>query len=163
EIEDGKTEVLVSSDVGPIGRPQFSPDGKWISYSKDDSLLRSHVYVKALEGGEEHMIGGEDFLMSSSAKWTADGKKLLMLGGGGGDGEGAGWRPALYTIGEDGAKLTTVAQGAPPDREAPSGRGFGGGFGDLQWAKDGRSLYYLQGGAIYSVGISPSSGRDTAG
>src|SRR6185436_1539658 len=32
-IEDGKTEELVASEVGNIAAPQFSPDGKWISYS----------------------------------------------------------------------------------------------------------------------------------
>ena len=37
ELEGGKTDELASSDVGPIGTPQFSPDGKWISYSKEDN------------------------------------------------------------------------------------------------------------------------------
>src|SRR5205085_3203354 len=46
-----------------------------------DELLRSHVYVRALAGGEERKVEGEDFLMSSGAKWTPDGKKLLLLGG----------------------------------------------------------------------------------
>src|SRR5207248_1349298 len=36
---------------------------------------------KELATGQEHMIGGEDFLMSSGAKWTPDGKKLLLIGG----------------------------------------------------------------------------------
>ena len=34
EIESAKTELIASSDVSQIGTPQFSPDGKWISYSK---------------------------------------------------------------------------------------------------------------------------------
>src|ERR1041385_6810146 len=80
-IEDDKTKELGSSDAGNIGTPQFSPDAKWISYSKPDRLLRSHVYVKPLAGGEEHKVEGEDFLTSSGAKWTPDGKKLLLLGG----------------------------------------------------------------------------------
>src|SRR6185503_20007248 len=80
-IEDGKTDELASSEVSNIGTPQFSPDGKWISYAKQDTLLRSHVYVKPLTGGEERKVEGEDFLMSSGAKWTPDGKKLLLLGG----------------------------------------------------------------------------------
>src|SRR5205085_6548404 len=80
-IEDGRTEQLAESDAGNIGTPQFSPDGKWISYSKQDALLRSHVYVKPLAGGDERKVEGEDFLTSSGAKWTPDGKKLLLLGG----------------------------------------------------------------------------------
>ena len=86
EVESGKTEIIVSSDIGPIGTPQFSPDGKWCSYSKQDSLLRSHVYLKPLDGGEEHKVEADDFLMSSGAKWAPNGKKLVLLGGGGAPG-----------------------------------------------------------------------------
>lgn len=299
EIETGKTEELVSSDAGPIGTPQFSPDAKWISYSKQDALLRSHVYLKPLDGGAEHIIESEDFLTSSGAKWTPDGKKLVFLGGHGapamsslnrstaqlysaalthiekdpndrdvdteaqaeaatetprrgrgagpdtgtpargeqsdsaeaasetprrgfGRGGGAGtnaavevkieWDglqrrirqltrlsgsvstvvpspdsrtyafvafgsgeegtgrggPALYTIAEAGTNMTLVTQGAPPEPTdgAPRGRGGfgGGGFGDLQWSKDSRSLYYLQGGGIYSVSVpaAPAGESSTA-
>jgi tricorn protease len=286
-IEDGKTDELASSEVSNIGTPQFSPDGKWISYSKQDSLLRSHVYVKPLAGGEERKVEGEDFLMSAGAKWTPDGKKLLLLGGVGapgmaslnrssiqlysvalthieknpddrdidteeqaqgapsparrtrstapppentdGDGEAprrtnttasarvevkiewdgldrrikkltsvggsvtavkpapdsktyafiasgaddetaGGSGPALYTIADDGSRLTRLSQGPPPEpsEETPRGRGFGrGGIADPQWSKDGRNIFYLQGGGIYSV-AAPSatpadSGSTTAG
>ena len=50
-------------------------------FAKQDKLLRSHVWVKELANGQEHMIGGEDFLHSSGARWTPDGKKLLLIGG----------------------------------------------------------------------------------
>ena len=268
EIDGGKTEVLASSDGGVIQSPQFSPDGKWLSYAKPDAHLRSHVYVKQLDGGAEHMIGAEDFLLSSGAKWTPDGKKLLLLGGVGGPsmaalnrttlqlfsvalthidknpddrdvdteeqaeaaletprrGPGAGgaapkvevkieWDgldrrmrqltrgiesvlqvvpspdsrtyafiamggieegrggPALYTIADDGTRLTRISQAPAPDPAGPPrGRGgfFGGGFGEPQWSKDGRSIFYMQGGSIYSAtvpaappgesGAAPSAG-----
>ena len=77
DVESGKTDVLASSDTGPIGTPQFSPDGKWVSYSKQDALLRSHIYVKPLDGSAEHMIGSEEFLVANGAKWTPDGKNRL--------------------------------------------------------------------------------------
>ena len=83
----------------------------------------------------------------------------MMRGGGG---------PGLYTIADDGTHLTRIntaaAAPAPAEEAPPRGRGGfgGGGFGDPQWAKDGRSLYYLQGGGIYSVGITPSAGGDSA-
>ncbi len=293
EIQTGKTDVLVSSDVGPIGTPQFSPDGKWLSYSKQDPILRSHVHVKPVAGGEEHLIGAEDFLTSSGAKWTPDGKKLLLLGGVGApsmsslnrttlqlysvplthleknpddrdvdteeqaqaaeaaprrargsastnavaprtrdtdeeaetprrgpgaglearttarpavkiewDGldrrirrltslaesvttvvpspdsrtyafvafgrssgeEGATGRPGLYTISENGTNLVLVTQGAPPDPSEPTPRGrggFGGGFGEPQWSRDGRNIFYLQGGGLYSVAVSGAPGGDS--
>ncbi|HLW77150.1 MAG TPA: hypothetical protein VKS01_09190, partial [Bryobacteraceae bacterium] len=81
DIASGKTEIVAESDVATIGAPQFSPDGAWISYSKRDHLLRDHVYVKPASGGAEKMIGSDDFLLSNGAKWTPDGKRLLLLGG----------------------------------------------------------------------------------
>jgi tricorn protease len=276
-LEDGKTEEIVSSEVGAIGTPQFSPDGKWISYSKLDPLLRSHVHVKRLEDGEERRIDSSEFLIASGAKWTPDGKKLLLLGGigspamaslnrtptqlysvaltriekhpdeerdidteaeaqaaqsvarrgrssggsgataraeqnegegnrergagagaeasakvevkiewegierrmrqltrvsgsvstvvpspdsrtyafvaTGGDEGGRGGGPALYTVAEDGTRLTRVTQGPAADSsgESPRGRGGGGGFSDPQWSKDGRNIFYLQANGIYTV------------
>ena len=293
-IETGKTEVLASSTVGSIGTPQFAPDGKWISYSKPDALLRSHVFVKPLDGGAERGIESEDFLTSSGARWTADGKKLVFLAGfgsasmaslnrttlqlysvaltrleknpddrdvdteaqaettpdtvrrgrsggaetntpakndsaepseakpegpsrgvarngadtagarvevkidweglerrlhkltsmaggvssvtpspdnrtyafvaAGGSEEGSS-RPALYTVAESGTNLTLVTQAVPPEpsEDAPRTRsGFGGGIGDVQWAKDSRNLYYLQGGGIYSVSIGSAPAGDSS-
>ncbi|MGH9672550.1 MAG: hypothetical protein ACRD44_05165, partial [Bryobacteraceae bacterium] len=58
------------SDVGNISSPQFSPDGKWISYSKPGAFVRPRVYVKNLATGEERRIGSDDFLTSTGAKWT---------------------------------------------------------------------------------------------
>jgi tricorn protease len=244
EIDGLKTEEVTSSEVGPIGSPEFSPDGKWVSYSKDDSILRSRVYVKKLDGGEEHMIGAKEFLIAYDAKWTPDGKKLLLLGGvggpamaslnrtvmqlysvslthitknpddrdvdteeqatsggdtgGGGRGRGGrggdagssrpevkiewdgldrrirqltrlggsvssvvpspdsrsyavvafggdtGGGSTLYTISEDGSRLTPIVGG-------------GGGFGDVQWSRDGRTIYYMQGSGVWAVG-APSGG-----
>jgi tricorn protease len=245
------------------------------------------VYVKQLDGGEEHKVEAEDFLLSSGARWTPDGKKLLLLGGvgapsmsslnrtatqlysvalthieknpddrdidteeqaqaaqatsgrsrsttnsetaapeserprnggdraakvvvkiewdglerrikqisrmggsvmnvvpspdsktyafvavgevAGGDEESGrgGGRPALYTVGEDGTRLTVVAQGSPPEpsEESPRERerSFGGWFGEPQWARDGRTLYYLQGGAMYAVAAPGASNESALG
>src|SRR6204780_5339018 len=99
-IDSGKTEVIATGAAGNIQGPQFSPDGKWISYSKQDVLLKSHVYVKPLDSGTEREIGSDDFLVASGAKWTPDGKKLLLLGGVGAPGMSALNRTVLqlYSI-----------------------------------------------------------------
>jgi tricorn protease len=252
DIDSGKTDVLASGDAGNLQNPQFAPDGKWISYSKQDAHLRAHVFVRPLDGGAEHMIGADEFLISNGAKWTPDGRRLLLLGGVGapamsalnrttmqlysvslthveknpddrdvdteeqaeaaleaprrGPGAGAAapkvevkieWDgldrrmrqltrgiesvmqvvpspdsrtyafvaiggieegrggPAIYTIGDDGTRLTRVSQSAAPDAAGgpPRGRGGfgGGGFGEPQWSRDGRNIFYMQGGGIYSV------------
>jgi len=270
DVDSGKTDVLVSSIANNIGNPQFSPDGLWISYSKaDDKSLRQHVFVMELATKQEHQIAGGDFLTSTGAKWTPDGKKLVFLGGVGanapaslgrstsqlyslslvpvdkdpnsldidteaqaeaaaaetapagrggrgaaapsvqvkivwdgldrrvtqltrmpgsvtqvvpapdsrtylimaaggaaeeGPGAGAGAGPAMYTIAEDGTRLTRLNT-TPTDTagRGRGGRGGGGGGrgggGEPQWSRDGRSIYYLQGGSLYTLAIG--GGADT--
>jgi tricorn protease len=69
-----------------------------------------------------------------------------------GDAEG---RPVfmLYTIQENGDQLRrlTQSQGAEPDAEGPP-PAFGQGISSLQWAKDGRSLFFMESGGIWSIG-----------
>jgi tricorn protease len=258
-IDGGKTDVVATGTAGNTGAPQFSPDGKWISYSKQDDLLRSHVYVKPMDGGAEREIGSDEFLVSSGAKWSPDGRKLLLLGGIGAPamsalnrtvlqlysfsltrneknpddhdvdteaqaeaavaeknrrggagaavpkvevkiewdgldqrikqltrlggsvidvmpspdsrtyaivvGGGAEEGPGLYVVGEDGTRLTripTVAEGGGGGGRGRGGAGGGGGGMDPQWSRDGRSIYYMQGGGIYSVGAPAAPAGETA-
>ncbi|MBI3209937.1 MAG: PD40 domain-containing protein [Candidatus Solibacter usitatus] len=263
DVDSGKAQIITESNVGTIGTPQFSPDGKWISYSKMDATSRSHVYVKPLAGGAEQRIEGEGFLMSSGAKWTPDGRKLLMIGGvglpamaslnrttsqlyavsltpvdknpddrdvdseeqaaaageagagrrggppgaaaapakvevkiewdgiarrvrqitrssdsvmsvspspdsrtyafvafgGAGEGGAGLGGPGIFTIAEDGSRMTRVNQPVAAEADAGGRRGrggfgFGGGGSEPQWSRDGRTLYYLQGGGIYAASIS---------
>ncbi len=238
---DGQTEVVATGTAGNVQGPQFSPDGKWISYAKQDALLKSHVYVKPVGSGAEREIGSDEFLLASGAKWTPDGRKLLLLGGVGAPGMSALNRtvlqlysvsltrseknpddhdvdteaqaeaaaaesprrgaapkvdvkiewdgldqrirkltsmagsvsdvvpspdsrtflmvangtegPGLYTVAEDGTRLTRVSTGAAGGGGGRGRGGAGGGGGGFapQWSKDGRSIFYMQGGGIYTV------------
>ncbi len=80
-LEDGKTQVVASSDVGRLTAPQFSADGRWISYTKPDRNLRPHVYIAAAGGGQERRIADDDTFSESGANWTRDGKSLLFIAG----------------------------------------------------------------------------------
>jgi tricorn protease len=269
DIDTLKEEVLASNAGGNIGDPQYSPDGKWISYSKADEQLHTHVWIKELATGQEHMVSAEQFFTSRGAKWTADGKRLVFLGGqggsngiastggrgtsllysmafqpidkdpndhdvnteaqaeaelaanggaagrggrggagaapanvqvkinwdgidrritqvttmagiqnvipspdghtylfsaGGGGGaagaaDAAGAGPGMYTILEDGTRLThlntTVTDAAGAGRGGRGGRGGGGGGGggEATWARDGRSIYFMQGGGLFNLAI----------
>ena len=267
DVDSGATDVVATSDVANIEGPQFSPDGKWISYAKDDKQLNSRVWIKELATGQEHQVGGDGFLLARSAKWTPDGKKLVFLGGYGApgmaslnrttlqlfsvaltpfdkdpndrdinteaqaeaaaaetsaagrggrgaavgvaanvqvkivwdgldrrikelthagsvgaaypspdsrlylftaQGDGTGGGGGMYTINEDGTGLTplntTVA--AAGGARGRGGRGGGGGGGEPQWARDGRSIYFMQGGGLYTLAVGApaanSAPADTA-
>ena len=137
DVDSGKDEVIVSSDAGNIGDPQFSPDGKWLSYTKQDSLLRAHVWLRELATGKETMIASDQFMTSRGARWTADGKKLLLIGGQGGS-------AGIATTGGRGSTMLYAVAFSPIDKDprdrdinteaeasaadaAPAGRGGRGG------------------------------------
>ena len=64
--------------------------------------------MKELATGQEHMIGGDEFLQSSGAKWTPDGKKLLLIGGVG--------APAMAALNRTVTQLYAVALAARRER-----------------------------------------------
>jgi tricorn protease len=274
DLETGKDDVVATTDTGSIAGPQWAPDGKWISYAKQDKLLRSRVWVKELATGQEKMITSDEFQVASGAKWTPDGKKLLIIGGinlpsmasqgfrgtpsqlfalsltridrnpddrdinteeqalaalneaaaagRGGRGPGAGaaavevkieWDglerrvkklttgtssvfsvypspdsrtyafqsgggfggggspedaggPGLYVMADDGTRVTrlntTVTDAGRGGRGGRGGGGFGGGGSEPQWSRDGRSIYMLIGGGLYSVSVPATGGGDAA-
>ncbi len=271
DVESGKTDVEASGDAGNINGPQFSPDGKWISYSKQDHLLRSHVWIKNLDNAAEHMIVSTEFQNATGAKWTPDGRRLLIIGGvsvpsmasqgfrgtpsqlysvplthvdkapddreinseeqamaamneaaagavgragrvatpvvtvniewdglerrihkltsmpgavmsvvpspdsrtyaffsaggqgGGADAAAAGAGLGLYVIREDGTGMQRLNTTVTESGRGGGGRGGNGGAGgnEPQWARDGRSIYLLQGRGVYMVSV-PSLAEGTA-
>ncbi|HYW72097.1 MAG TPA: S41 family peptidase [Pyrinomonadaceae bacterium] len=80
-----------------------------------------------------------------------------------------GTTPVIYSIQDDGRRLTRIASGAPPQGEGEGGPGggggFGGGLGDLNISRDGRTLFFREREGIYSVALpgAAAAGAATAG
>jgi hypothetical protein len=56
---------------------QFSPDGKWMAYSSDESGT-SQLYVQSIPAtGEKHQISTA---VGAMPRWSRDGKELFYLG-----------------------------------------------------------------------------------
>jgi tricorn protease len=81
--------------------------------------------------------------------------------------------PVIYSIQENGRRLTRVTSGGAPggDEGGPGGGGgFGGGISSLNITRDGRALYFREGNSIYSVPLAQpaamlagaSGGRESA-
>jgi tricorn protease len=253
--------VLDSSRYGGFSTPVWSPDGKWIAYSKPDSARTTDVYMIAASGAdkEPHRVTF-DSSNDGNPRFAPDGRKLYFqrVEASGGntpnsvqlysvwlerqerdpddaeeraeqqpppaaaeDGEGAApaprprpqanrppreikvdWDglkrrtrqvtrmpfpvlsytltpdsrtvvfvttepagiasvPVIYSIQEDGRRLTRITSGQPPsdnDGGGPGGGGgFGGGLGDLAISRDGRTLFFRERDGIYSVPL-PAGG-----
>jgi Tol biopolymer transport system component len=63
--------------------PSFSPDGRWLAFTSDESG-RSEVYVQAFDAGDSPRLVGERHLVSrdgaSSIRWSRNGRELFYLG-----------------------------------------------------------------------------------
>ncbi len=77
----GQAKAVAANDAGNIQTPEFSPDSKWISFTKQDGDLRPHVCIVPSAGGEEHRIKDEVLFATTGARWSHDGKRLIFLGG----------------------------------------------------------------------------------
>src|SRR6185369_15893118 len=103
-----------------------------------------------------------------------DGRTYLFMAQGAGGGAedpaaaAAAGGPGIYTMADDGSRVTRL--NTTPTDAAAGGRGRGGrgggggGFGggaEPQWARDGRGIYYAVGGSIYNLAINAPA-ADTA-
>ena len=255
-VDSKQTTELSSSKYGNIGAPVWSPDGKWIAFSKPDYVRTSDVYLIPSGGGEERKVTFDSF-NEGNPQFTHDGRKLMFVrtdtlgeqrssqiyavgleredrdpadpedrpdgadaqdqagdqpgrrpGGAqrntpprdvnidwaglkrrtrqitrmpfpvfdyaiGADNrtivfvttEPAGIRniPVVYSIQEDGRRLTRITAGEPPaGEEGGGGRGgfggFGGGINNLNISRDGRTLFFREGSSIYTVSLAPAAG-----
>lgn len=85
-LESGQTDELASGEVVGFGGMaingvQWSPDGRWLSFTRSDRTLLPHVFVIPAAGGDARRVTGPDSYSDSNALWTPDGKKLVYLSG----------------------------------------------------------------------------------
>jgi len=76
--------------------------------------------------------------------------------------------PVVYSIQEDGRRLTRITTGAVSgDEEGGRGRGgfggFGGGISNFNFTRDGRTLFFKEGNGVYSVPMAATGGGATGG
>jgi tricorn protease len=253
-VDTKQTAELTSSRYGNIGRPAWSPDGKWLAYSKPDQTRNGEIYLVPSAGGEERKATFDSF-SDLNPQFTPDGRKLYFVrsegftgatpsaqvysmslereerdpndpeerpepaegqeqtGEGGQTGRSRSmaqrnqppreinidWSglkrrtrqltrmpfavfnyaiapdgktiafvtsepsststlPVVYSIQEDGKRLTRIVSGGASGEGAGGGGGgsFGGGISGLDFARDGRTLFYREGNGVYSISMPPA-------
>ncbi|HZE88967.1 MAG TPA: S41 family peptidase, partial [Verrucomicrobiae bacterium] len=81
DVAEGRSREAASSETAAIQSPEVSPDSRWISFTKIDRDLRPHVSIVPLAGGAERALDDDVLFSSNAARFTADGKRLVFLGG----------------------------------------------------------------------------------
>lgn len=76
-VASKETKEITASRYGNVGKPDWSPDGKWLAYSKPDSSRVTDIYLVPSNGGEEKKVTFESF-SESSPLFSPDGRKLFF-------------------------------------------------------------------------------------
>ena len=78
DLSNGHRRDLLARDKLYITTPRFSPDGKWIAYMKEPSMVSNDLYVVASSGGQPWRITQRPWFLNGFA-WSADAKSLLAF------------------------------------------------------------------------------------
>jgi Tol biopolymer transport system component len=83
DLARGRKPVPLLNTRFHEANPAFSPDGKWLAFTSNESG-RPEVYVQAFRSGDAPSMVGERYLVSSAGaqavRWRRDGKELFYLG-----------------------------------------------------------------------------------
>jgi tricorn protease len=142
DIVGRNTVELASSKFGAIAGAVWSPDGKWIAYSKPDYTRNTDIYLISSKGGEEHKVSFDSY-SDLNPRFSADGKKLYFVrsessGAGGGFGSGLSsniWMVALERLDRDPDDPEMRPETPEGERGSAGGR-MGGGSPQPQPVKD---------------------------
>ncbi|HVF44049.1 MAG TPA: DPP IV N-terminal domain-containing protein, partial [Pyrinomonadaceae bacterium] len=72
-----EAKEITTSRYGNVGQPAWSPDGKWLAYSKPDVSRVTDIYLAPSAGGEEKRVTFESF-SEGSPRFSPDGRKLFF-------------------------------------------------------------------------------------
>jgi Tol biopolymer transport system component len=138
--ENTRRAVALTHQTGQVQTPTTSPDDREIAFLSDTGG-HANLWVTTASTGELRQITFErDPNVSMGVPiWSPDGKSIAFVSSRGNTGLVFG----LWTVSPDGSNLKNLV---------PHGLG-------AAWSADGRSVYFVEGGALYKV---PANGGDAS-
>jgi tricorn protease len=102
DVESKQTAELASSSRGNISTPVWSPDGRWIAFSRPDYTQTGGIYLVPAAGGEAKKVSFDSY-SEVNPRFSPDGRKLFFVriegfGGGGGGRGGSGISSQIFSI-----------------------------------------------------------------
>jgi tricorn protease len=144
DLDTGKVTTVARGEVvgfggSAVSSPQWSPDGKWIAFTRSGNDLLPHVYLVAAEGGKERRVTDDTTYSDQGALWTPDGKALVYVSGVdvGNIGQAGRSTAQLYLLSlqreekdPTDRNIDSEEEAATSDRSRPFRGRFGGGADD---------------------------------
>lgn len=145
----GKAHLLVADDAGSDSRPLYSPNGKQLAFQSDTGGEGSGIYVVDLDSGALRRVTFEDSVDQLDG-WSRDGQWLYFSS----PRDNIGGMKGVYRVRAGGGTPMPVSletyrneSMAAPSPDGASLALVGGGMGDWQWWRHGRS--HIDEGAIW--------------
>ena len=130
----GPEELLLTSDV-LIGPHSWSPDGRFILYTRTDPKTRADVWVLPLDGDRQPFVFLQTPFIEGRARFSPDGRWIAYVSNEQGRNE-----VYVQTFPASSAKWPVTNDGSEP-----------------QWRGDGKELFYAGGGKMWAVEVKPGS------
>lgn len=167
---NGRQLVTVPANGGPekviaegafFGMPRWSPDSRWVAYTRRDFAALTNVYARPVNGGEEINVSRWNGF-NTEPVWSPDGRRLAFLSSRSGNME-------IYTVDLDRRKSPGAA--ASVNAALPTGVSLpvtidasgierrarqlvsepGGSKGAMAFAPDGSQVIFSAAGGLYTV------------
>jgi serine/threonine protein kinase len=129
-------EELIAADRGPLGGEDWSPDGRWVAYSRNTQQTGLDLWLMPLAGGATPQPFSTERFDEGNAAFSPDARWLAFVSTEAGP-------PEVYV--------------APVDRPRERTRISNGGGTTPRWRRDGTELFYAtpDGRAILRVPVQP--------
>jgi Tol biopolymer transport system component len=166
--EGGEARALTDPKEGNASNPCWSPDGRWIAYTRQRSLGSAEgmevLLVPSAGGATKRLTSGEDQVAGAEIAWSPDGRTIAFFGkdgtvrsipavGGTSRVLGEAGRSLIQHLGlswsPDGTRLAYTdfeqvlvipASGGEPEVVRP---GFEGAITQLDWSPDGQTFAFM--------------------
>jgi tricorn protease len=76
--DGGRPRDIASSRFGNIGAPAWSPDGRWLVFSRNEATRTGELFVVSSAGGEEQRITFDSYTDAAPA-FSSDGRTLYFV------------------------------------------------------------------------------------
>ena len=82
DLAQGRKAVPLLNTRFHEANPAFSPDGKWLAFTSNESG-RAELYIQAFRSGDDPSLSGERYLVSvagaQAVRWRRDGRELFYF------------------------------------------------------------------------------------